>query len=132
MKKLKFITHFSTLGEIADAVHANAKAHGFHVKGNGKAFESWFRAQIACNHEEISELFSAYRSGKLNEPCDKAVKIKELGISNLSLTCAEEEYADIIIRALDQSRRLGIDIARAIRVKHEYNLTRPYKHGKRC
>lgn len=48
-----------------------------------------------------------------------------------ALTCAEEEYADIVIRALDQCRRLGIDIQRAIEAKHAYNRTREYKHGKK-
>jgi hypothetical protein len=47
------------------------------------------------------------------------------------LTCREEEYADIIIRTLDQCRRLGVDIQRAVEIKHAYNLTRPYKHGKK-
>ena len=42
----------------------------------------------------------------------------------------EEELADIVIRALDVSRRLGIDIMRAIGAKHAYNVTRPFRHGK--
>ena len=53
----------------------------------------------------------------------------DMGLDPLS--CAEEELADIVIRVLDVSRRLGIDIMRAIAVKHTYNVTRPFRHGKR-
>lgn len=40
------------------------------------------------------------------------------------------EIADVIIRALDTAFELGIDIGSAIKQKHEYNKTRPYKHGR--
>jgi hypothetical protein len=39
------------------------------------------------------------------------------------------ELADCIIRILDYCGRSGIDIEEAIRIKHEYNKTRPYRHG---
>ena len=39
------------------------------------------------------------------------------------------EMADCIIRILDWIGREGIDIDAIIRMKHEYNTTRPYKHG---
>lgn len=45
------------------------------------------------------------------------------------LTCAEEELADIIIRAMDTAKRLGVNIGRAIAVKHAFNATRPHRHG---
>jgi NTP pyrophosphatase (non-canonical NTP hydrolase) len=45
------------------------------------------------------------------------------------MTYAEEELADIIIRALDTSHQLGLDINAAVNKKMEYNLTRPYRHG---
>lgn len=45
------------------------------------------------------------------------------------LTCAEEELADVIIRALDTAGTLRIDIDRAVRIKHAYNETRPHRHG---
>lgn len=113
-----------TLNEIADAVHENAVKHGFHVE----AIETWWPKQIMNLITEVTELWEADRSGNRNAMCDKAEKMRELGL--LPLTNIEEEYADVIIRTLDQCRRLGIDIQRAIEVKHAYNLTRPYKHGR--
>lgn len=40
------------------------------------------------------------------------------------------EIADAIIRLLDLSAHLGLDIGSVILAKHKYNKTRPYKHGK--
>lgn len=39
------------------------------------------------------------------------------------------ELADTIVRILDFSGRHGLDMARALRLKHAYNMTRPYRHG---
>lgn len=39
------------------------------------------------------------------------------------------EFADCIIRILDYCGHEGIDIGEAIKIKHEYNKTRPYRHG---
>lgn len=43
----------------------------------------------------------------------------------------EEEIADAIIRLLDMSGGLNIDIGKHIEVKLQYNATRTYKHGKK-
>jgi NTP pyrophosphatase (non-canonical NTP hydrolase) len=43
----------------------------------------------------------------------------------------EDEIADTVIRLLDLSEGLGIDIEKHIRLKLEYNKTRPHKHGKK-
>lgn len=109
----------SALDEIADTVHTNAVAHGFHPLDESEDEFIWKQ----CNniHDEVSELHQAWRCGALRMQCDKPIP----------LNCAEEELADIIIRALDVSRRLKLDIVRAIAVKHAYNITRPHKHGKR-
>lgn len=43
------------------------------------------------------------------------------------------ELADVIIRVLDYCGYAGIDIDAAISQKHEYNKSRPYRHGgKKC
>lgn len=44
-----------------------------------------------------------------------------------------EEIADAIIRIFDMCEFFQIDLEKEIAKKHEYNLTRPYRHGnKRC
>lgn len=78
-------------------------------------------------HAEVSEAWEAYRAGKLFDPCDKAEKMKALGLRPLS--CLEEEFADIVIRVMDDAAALGIDLESAIEVKHAYNATRAHRHG---
>ena len=46
-------------------------------------------------------------------------------------TGEEEELADCIIRILDYAGGYHLRLAEAVVAKMEYNLTRPYKHGKR-
>lgn len=116
----------ASLDQIADAVHENARNHGFHDDPN---LELFLERHLNLLHDEISELHDAIRSGKAHNLCDKANKMKDLGL--IPVTNLEEEYADIVIRVLDQCRRLGIDIARAVATKHAYNVTRPHMHGKK-
>lgn len=114
------------LNELADAVHENAIDHGFHPVESIPIFIA-----NQCNnlHGEVTELWDAFRAGKEEETCDKGEKLLELNLR--VMTCQEEELADIIIRALDVSRRLQIPIVECINAKHEYNKTRPYRHGKK-
>jgi hypothetical protein len=108
------------LNELAEHVYHIAAAHGFHENDDSPGRVAEFIANL---HGEVSELWEAYRMHELNHPCDKVAKMSE------PLTCAEEELADIIIRALDTACTWNVDIDRAVRVKSEYNETRSYKHG---
>lgn len=60
-------------------------------------------------HSEVSEVVDAYRNGRDDE----------IG----------EELADIILRTLDLSAHMEIDIHSTVLNKLEYNKTRPYRHG---
>ena len=114
-----------TLIQLSDEIHNLAREKGWYdVEQTDDAF-----LERACNnlHDEISELHEAWRNNKLRDPCDKAKKMEELGLK--PLTCIEEEMADIVIRVLDDCARLKIDIQTAIETKHEYNKTRPARHG---
>ena len=115
-----------TINEIADAVYENAIQHGFH----NEPVEVWWPKMLLNSIGEITEVWDADRAGQLQKLCDKAEKMVQLGLR--PLTNLEEEYADRIIRALDESRRIGINIQEAIEIKHAYNKTRPFKHGKTC
>jgi hypothetical protein len=105
------------LNQIRDVVHALAKEKGFYDPAPSVA------AHCANLTSEVSELWEAFCKGKLREPCDKAEHMSE------PLTCEEEEIADIIIRALDYAAHRGIDVDRAVSVKHAFNQTRSYRHG---
>ena len=114
-----------TLNSIADAVNKLAWENGFHSKNES---EDAFIERMCNNlHDEISELHEAWRNNKLRLPCDKADKMESLGIKQL--TCIEEEMADIVIRILDNAKRLNVDIQSAVERKHKYNTTRSFKHG---
>lgn len=108
---------YEALNKIAAIVHDNARAKGFWDDP-----ETLIQtvARTATNiHGEVSELWEAARRGQLTALCDKGI----------DLTCAEEEIADGIIRYLDLARVLGIDAGRAVQLKHQYNTTRPHRHG---
>ena len=113
------------LNEWAEAFYANAKDKGFYDKPET---EDEY-VERACNnlHDEISELHEAWRNNRLREPCDKADKMTAMGL--FPLTCLEEELADIVIRALDNAKRLGVDIEYAVSRKHDFNRTREPRHG---
>lgn len=116
----------NTLSQIASMVHNNAKLKGFH---RHEATESFMHREWLNLIGEVSELQESFRDGTLLDICNKGLKMAALGLP--PLTNIEEEYADIVIRALDQCKRLGIDIERAVIVKHHYNKTRPEMHGRK-
>lgn len=110
------------LEQLSTDIYNIAAEHGFHDET-----EPDMARYLANLHGEVSELWEAYRTSKLNVLCDKAEKMQALGL--VPLTCAEEEIADILIRTIDTAKTLGIDIEKAIYNKNEYNRSRPYKHG---
>lgn len=117
-----------TIAEITQEIYANNFVKGFNDEPD---VDKWVASQLANMHAEVSELWDAYRSGTEREPCDKCDKMVLIGFPPNALTKEEEECADIIIRALGFARHRGIDIARAMFVKHVYNTTRPHMHGKK-
>lgn len=111
--------------KLAIEVHQLANEKGWYDIAES---DSEFIKRAVCNlHAEVSELYEAWRNGTLDDYCDKADKMAEAGIR--PITCLEEELADIIIRVLDDCERLGVDIEKAIKSKHSFNKTRPYRHG---
>lgn len=47
-----------------------------------------------------------------------------------SLTGEAAELADVLIRIFHYCGKRGIDLGHAVLTKHEYNISRPYRHGK--
>ena len=110
-----------SLNQVAMAAYENAAAKGFHDGEQiGVVSIERMGVYVANLQGEVSELWEAARKGNLNKQCDKDVV----------LTCAQEELADIVIRAYDTAVALGIDIGEAVAAKHGYNLSRAHKHGK--
>ena len=119
-------THIDALNELSKAAYDNAKAKGFHDK-DGDLVADYAR-WTANLHGEVSELWEAARKDHLLEWCDKAQFMEDQ--FEYSLTCEEEELADIIIRVLDTAGARNVNIGRAVLLKMAYNATRPHMHGK--
>lgn len=101
-----------SINEIAKEIHENARLHGWWDD------ERAFGEIIALCHSELSEALEAYREGQPPE-WDNHGKPDGTAV----------EMIDCVIRIFDYLAKEGIDIERIMLEKHEYNKTRPYKHG---
>lgn len=112
-------TTMTGINEVAKQIHENAVDHGWWDEERG------FPEVLALIHSEVSEALEEYRNGRLPTEVYAGNNGKPEGIPI--------ELADVIIRVLDYCGYAGIDIDAAISQKHEYNRTRPYRHGgKKC
>lgn len=81
---------------------------------------------------ELGEAMEAHRKGKFanGHEMGSAYATYEEWFRNHYKDTFEDEIADAIIRLLDLSAGLGIDIEKHIDAKLAYNKTRPKLHGK--
>ena len=103
--------------ELQKQVHENAKQHGW---WDGE--ERSFGELIALCHSELSEALEEARKGKHYTETYYREDGKPEGIPS--------ELADCIIRIMDMCEHYGIDLEAMLVEKHEFNISRPYKHGK--
>lgn len=107
-------TDVLTLRGIQRRAHAIARTSGWWDEYDAmpEQYRKHFIAgKIALMHSELSEGLEGYRKNKMDEHLPHR--------SNLAV-----EYADCIIRILDQAEQLGLDIEGAVLEKMEYNAIR--------
>ena len=99
------------LQDLITDIHDNARAKGWwdEIRNVGEA--------IALMHSELSEALEAARAGF---PVDKKIPYDNFTV----------ELADCVIRIFDLAGGMGLPLVDALLAKHEYNQTRPHKHGK--
>lgn len=103
-----------SLNEWAAEIHGNAVIHGWWEEDRS------FAEVVALCHSELSEALEADRAG---EPMVWHKNGKPEG--------AAVELMDCVIRILDWFGYADINAEEVLKDKHEYNITRPYKHGKK-
>jgi len=108
---MKAFDFYSSFTELQQDIHNLAKEKGWYDEKREDG------TLLALIHGEVSEVMEALRDGN---PKDK--KFPEY-------TESEIEMADIVIRCMDMSASKGWNLAGAILAKHEYNKSRPIRHG---
>lgn len=125
------------INEIQKKVHGLAKEKGWHD------VETSMTERIMLIVTECSEAVESIRrnepaiwqKGKVREPLTldqspiKLLPNSPDWDSNVKPEGVLVELADAAIRILDICEAQGWDLEQAIKIKHAYNKTRPYRHG---
>jgi NTP pyrophosphatase (non-canonical NTP hydrolase) len=94
--------------------HQIAKEKGFWESGTERNDSEMIMLVVT----ELAEAVEGLRHG--NPPDDKVPEF----------TAAEAEFADAVIRMMDQAHARGWRVAQAVEAKMKFNKGRGYKHGK--
>ena len=105
------------INEAVNEAYTNALEHGWHDQ------ERSIGDLICLMHSELSEALEEHRNGKLPDEVyynsEKPDKPEGIPV----------ELADCIIRIFDFCGLHKIDLDSVIKLKMQYNKTRPYRHG---
>lgn len=134
--------------QLQKEIHSNAVQHGWwKTFENGKAMEKNPLEIHALIHSEIAEATEEARKEKPSVYCvyegnelqldgtydEGNAKLPADYVKEAFLVCKPEgelvELADAVIRVMDYCESRGWDLGAAITLKHEYNKTRPFRHG---
>ena len=125
-----------TLNEWAKEIHENAVAHGWWDEPRS------FGDIVALCHSELSEALEEFRGRMPMVYCD-AINVNAACLEDrdgCGIGCLREfegrkpegvavEMIDCMIRILDWCGKEGVDVDSLLKAKHDYNCTRPYRHG---
>lgn len=138
-----------SIGALVQESYARSKRKGWY-DGSGEpgSADRNIPEMLALIHSEISEALEAYRDtsnsltffhrvspdgGYFLSECQYQEQNKASENRPWKPDGFPIELADAVIRIADLCGYLGIDLEKAIRVKSDFNETRPFKHGgKRC
>ena len=129
------------LNEWAREIHANAVDHGWWEN------ERPLPEVLMLIVSELSEALEEARAGRPmvwyecmhdGEPCSRDTDCDYLEGAECSVGDRYQkpegiavEVIDALIRILDWCGKEKLDVEALVKEKHEYNKSRPYKHGKR-
>lgn len=127
--------------DLSKRVNEGNRLRGFwddwRARQNEAVERAYISQMIMLVVTELSEAVEGLRKDKRMKEYDRLEfeKWKEKGVFTTKFEehikdTFEDEIADAVIRLLDLSGGLGIDIGFHIVQKLMYNDTRPYKHGK--
>lgn len=111
----KYNNDRSFISDWQKEIHLNAMHHGWWVKPPTPG------ELLMLVASEVSEAFEEVRKGKSMTETYYSEGGKMEGVPS--------ELADVVIRVMDMCEYYGIDLEKTIAEKHEFNKTRPYKHG---
>ena len=128
------------LNEWVAKIHDNAVKHGWWDE------ERSFGDIIALCHSELSEALEEYRNNRpmmytcceIGDVCDNAeCDIDAADAYNCTYNERKPEgiaveMIDCLIRILDWCGKENIDVESVLAWKHEYNITRPYRHNNKA
>lgn len=123
------------LNELAKQVNTLAHGKGWYLTNKS------FGEVIALIHYELSEALGQHRNNRRADDLfvgERSFRYVPTDLINAEILAGHGhkpegigiELADAVIRIMDYSHEVGIDLDAAIRIKMLYNETRAYKHSK--